>query len=106
MRGTLQIVRVRGRVWFTREEWRRAFPAILRGTGVGFFCGAAPGLGGTISAMLAYVAEKRVSRHPEEFGQGAIEGVAGPEAANNAAAFTHTFQGKAGELLPQLFAVN
>ena len=60
--------------------------------GVGFFCGAAPGLGGTISAMLAYVTEKRVSRHPEQFGKGAIEGVAGPEAAVNAdtcGAFVH-----------------
>jgi putative tricarboxylic transport membrane protein len=92
LRGTLQIVRVQGRIWFTREEWRRAFPAILRGTGVGFFCGAAPGLGGTISAMLAYVTEKRVSRHPEQFGTGAIEGVAAPEAAVNAdtcGAFVH-----------------
>jgi len=92
LRGTLQIVRVQGRIWFTREEWRRAFPAILRGAGVGFFCGAAPGLGGTISAMLAYVTEKRVSRHPEQFGKGAIEGVAGPEAAVNAdtcGAFVH-----------------
>jgi putative tricarboxylic transport membrane protein len=92
LRGTLQIVRVQGRIWFTREEWRRAFPAILRGAGVGFFCGAAPGLGGTISAMLAYVTEKRVSRHPEQFGKGAIEGVAAPEAAVNAdtcGAFVH-----------------
>jgi putative tricarboxylic transport membrane protein len=92
LRGTLQIVRVQGRIWFSREEWRRAVPAILRGTGVGFFCGAAPGLGGTISAMLAYVAEKRLSRHPEQFGKGAIEGVAAPEAAVNAdtcGAFVH-----------------
>ena len=62
------------------------------GPGVGFFCGAAPGLGGTISAMLAYVTEKRVSRHPEQFGKGAIEGVAAPEAAVNAdtcGAFVH-----------------
>jgi putative tricarboxylic transport membrane protein len=92
LRGTMQIVRVQGRIWFSREEWRRAFPAMLRGAGVGFFCGAAPGLGGTISAMLAYVAEKRLSRHPEEFGTGAIEGVAAPEAAVNAdtcGAFVH-----------------
>jgi putative tricarboxylic transport membrane protein len=92
LRGTLQIVRVQGRIWFTRQEWQRAFPAILRGAGVGFFCGAAPGLGGTISAMLAYVTEKRVSRHPEQFGKGAIEGVAAPEAAVNAdtcGAFVH-----------------
>jgi putative tricarboxylic transport membrane protein len=90
--GTMQIVRVKGKIWFTREEWRRAFPAILRGWGIGFFCGAAPGLGGTISAMLSYVTEKRVSKHPEQFGKGAIEGVAGPEAAVNAdtsGAFVH-----------------
>src|SRR6266700_215483 len=92
LRGTLQIVRIEGRIWFTREEWRRAFPAILRGWGIGFFCGAAPGLGGTISAMLSYITEKRVSKHPEQFGKGAIEGVAGPEAAVNAdtcGAFVH-----------------
>jgi putative tricarboxylic transport membrane protein len=90
--GTIHPVRVTGRIWFTREEWRKAFPAILRGTGIGFFCGAAPGLGGTISAMLSYVAEKRVSKYPEKFGKGAIEGVAGPEAAVNAdtcGAFVH-----------------
>jgi putative tricarboxylic transport membrane protein len=90
--GTMHTVRVKGRIWFTREEWRLAFPAILRGWAVGFFCGAAPGLGGTISAMLAYVTEKKVSKHPERFGKGAIEGVAGPEAAVNAdtcGAFVH-----------------
>jgi putative tricarboxylic transport membrane protein len=90
--GTIHPVRVTGRIWFTRDEWRQAFPAILRGTGVGFLCGAAPGLGGTISAMLSYVMEKRVSKHPERFGKGAIEGVAGPEAAVNAdtcGAFVH-----------------
>ncbi len=90
--GTMLMVRVKGRIWFTREEWRLAYPAIFRGTGVGFFCGAAPGLGGTIAAMLAYVLEKRVSKHPERFGKGAIEGVAGPEASVNAdacGAFVH-----------------
>jgi putative tricarboxylic transport membrane protein len=90
--GTMQIVRVKGRIWFTREEWRLAWPAMFRGWGVGFFCGAAPGLGGTISAMLAYITEKKISRHPERFGRGAIEGVAAPEAAVNAdacGAFVH-----------------
>lgn len=92
MEGTLHTVKVKGRLWFSREEWRRARPAIFRGSAVGFFCGAAPGLGGTIAAMLAYVLEKRVSKHPEEFGHGAIEGVAAPEAATNAdscGAFVH-----------------
>jgi putative tricarboxylic transport membrane protein len=90
--GTMHAVRVKGRIWFTREDWRRAFPAILRGWGVGFFCGSAPGLGGTVAAMLSYVLEKRISRTPEQFGHGAIEGVAGPEAAVNAdatGAFVH-----------------
>jgi putative tricarboxylic transport membrane protein len=90
--GTMHAVRVQGRLWFTLEEWRRAWPAILRGGSVGFFCGAAPGLGGTISAMLSYILEKKVSRRPEEFGHGAIEGVAAPEAATNAdtcGAFVH-----------------
>jgi putative tricarboxylic transport membrane protein len=90
--GTMHSVRVKGRIWFTRQDWKEAFPAILRGWAVGFFCGAAPGLGGTISAMLSYVTEKRISKTPEKFGKGAIEGVAGPEAAVNAdtcGAFVH-----------------
>jgi putative tricarboxylic transport membrane protein len=92
MAGTLHTVRVQGKLWFTLAEWRRAWPAIFRGAGVGFFCGAAPGLGGTIAAMLSYVLEKKVSKHPHEFGHGAIEGVAAPEAATNAdtcGAFVH-----------------
>ena len=67
-------------------------PAIFRGWGIGFFCGAAPGLGGIISSMLAYITEKKISKHPEEFGHGAIEGVAAPEAATNGGscgAFVH-----------------
>jgi len=90
--GTLHIVRVKGKLWFSREEWRRAYPAIFRGAGVGFFCGAAPGLGGTVAAMLSYILEKKISRTPERFGKGAIEGVAAPEAATNAdtcGAFVH-----------------
>jgi len=90
--GTLHTIRVEGKLWFTRQEWLRARPAIFRGSAVGFFCGAAPGLGGTIAAMLSYVLEKKVSKHPEEFGTGAIEGVAAPEAATNAdtcGAFVH-----------------
>ncbi|RDU98185.1 tripartite tricarboxylate transporter permease [Trinickia dinghuensis] len=90
--GTLHTVKVDGKLWFTRAEWRRARPAIFRGSFVGFLCGAAPGLGGTLSAMLSYVLEKKLSKHPEEFGHGAIEGVAAPEAATNAdtcGAFVH-----------------
>jgi putative tricarboxylic transport membrane protein len=90
--GTMHSVRVSGKIWFTRRDWNEALPAIFRGWGVGFFCGAAPGLGGTISAMLSYVLEKSLSKTPEKFGKGAIEGVAGPEAAVNAdtcGAFVH-----------------
>ncbi|MBI3435784.1 MAG: tripartite tricarboxylate transporter permease, partial [Proteobacteria bacterium] len=75
-----------GKLWLTREEWRRAWPAVLRGTSVGVLLGILPGGGSIIASFSAYGLEKRVSRHPEEFGQGAIEGVAGPESANNAAA--------------------
>jgi putative tricarboxylic transport membrane protein len=59
--------------------------AILRGTLIGFFIGIIPGGGAVISSLVSYAVEKKVSKHPEEFGQGAIEGVAGPESANNAA---------------------
>jgi putative tricarboxylic transport membrane protein len=90
--GTLHSVKVEGKLWFTKKEWRRARPAIFRGTAVGFLCGAAPGLGGTLAAMLSYVLEKKISKHPEEFGRGAVEGIAAPEAATNAdtcGAFVH-----------------
>ena len=67
-------------------DWARSRWAIARGTLLGFFVGVLPGAGPTISTFLSYALEKKVSRHPEEFGHGAIEGVAGPESANNAAA--------------------
>jgi len=72
----------------TPVEFRRAVPAILRGTGLGTVLGALPGGGAAISAFAAYGLEKRLSRTPQAFGRGAIEGVAGPEAANNAGAQT------------------
>ena len=75
-----------GPVRLTRAEWRRSWPAWLRGTLVGFFCGVLPGAGATVASFLAYDVERRCSRRPGEFGDGAIEGVAGPEAANNASA--------------------
>ncbi len=78
-----EIIRLKGRLWFTRDEWERSVAPILRGGVIGFVIGVLPGAGGTIAAILSYVWEKRLSRHPEEFGKGAIEGVAGPEAANN-----------------------
>jgi putative tricarboxylic transport membrane protein len=73
-------------VRLTRDEWRRSFPAWLRGTVIGFFTGILPGAGATVASFLAYDTERRFSKKPEEFGAGAIEGVAGPEAANNASA--------------------
>src|SRR6202008_1056271 len=67
---------------------RRATPAALRGTGLGSVIGILPGGGATLSAFMAYILEKRVARDPSIFGKGAIEGVAAPEAANNAGAQT------------------
>ncbi len=68
----------------SREEWRRSMGAIARGTGIGFFLGLIPGVGSIIPTFMAYVMEKRMSKTPERFGKGAIEGVAAPETANNA----------------------
>ncbi len=70
----------------TREEWRRSIGAIWRGTAIGFPFGLIPGPAVILSTFASYALEKRVSRRREEFGHGAIEGVAGPESANNAAA--------------------
>jgi len=72
----------------TREEIRRAIPAALRGTALGSVLGVLPGGGPTLGAFSAYTLEKKISRNPAEFGKGAVEGVASPEAANNAAAQT------------------
>ncbi len=68
------------------RDWARSRWAIARGTVLGFFVGVLPGAGPTIATFLSYAVEKRVTKHPQEFGKGAIEGVAGPESANNAAA--------------------
>jgi putative tricarboxylic transport membrane protein len=68
-----------------REEWRRSLGAIVRGTLLGFFLGVIPGGGTIIASFAAYGLEKRLSKHPERFGTGVIEGVAGPESANNSA---------------------
>ena len=70
----------------TRAELARSRGAILRGSGLGFLLGCLPGAGSTLASFLAYGVEKRVSKHRDEFGHGAIEGVAAPESANNAAA--------------------
>jgi TctA family transporter len=77
-----------GRAWLTREEWRRSAPAVGRGTLLGSALGVLPGSGGMLAAFAAYTLEKKVARDPSRFGKGAIEGVAGPESANNAGSQT------------------
>src|SRR5437764_6073162 len=68
-----------------REEWRQSAMPIARGSVLGFLIGVLPGSAHIISSFLSYALEKRVARNPEEFGRGAVAGVAGPESANNAA---------------------
>ena len=77
------MIKIKGKLWLTREEWKRSIGPIWRGGIIGFVIGVLPGAGGTIASIMSYTTEKRLSKHPEEFGHGAIEGVAGPEAANN-----------------------
>lgn len=72
----------------SRNDFRRMSPSIARGTAIGSMVGVLPGAGLSIASFFSYALEKRVSRHRDEMGSGAIEGVAGPEAANNAAAQT------------------
>jgi putative tricarboxylic transport membrane protein len=78
--------KVSGSLWMSKADWRRSVPAWLRGTAYGFPFGTIPAGGAEIPTFLSYATEKKLTKHPEEFGHGAIEGVAGPEAANNAAA--------------------
>jgi putative tricarboxylic transport membrane protein len=68
------------------DDWRRSIGPIIRGSVLGYFLGILPGGGGLLASFTSYAIEKKVSKHPEEFGWGAIEGVAGPETANNAGA--------------------
>ena len=75
-------------LWLTRREIREAVPAVLRGTVLGSVLGLLPGGGAVLASFAAYTVEKKVSRTPENFGRGAIAGVAGPESANNAGAMT------------------
>ena len=70
----------------SREDWRRSLGPLGRGSVLGFLIGVLPGGGAIIASFASYAVERRLSKHPERFGTGAIEGVAGPEAANNAAA--------------------
>jgi putative tricarboxylic transport membrane protein len=92
-RNPAQVIPV-GRPWMSREDWGRSWKPWLRGAALGFPFGALPAGGAEIPTFLSYVTEKRLSKRPQEFGHGAIEGVAGPEAANNASA--------AGSLVPML----
>jgi putative tricarboxylic transport membrane protein len=78
--------KVSGSIWMSAQDWKRSLPAWLRGAAIGFPFGTIPAGGSEIPTFLSYAVEKRLTRHPEEFGRGAIEGVAGPESANNAAA--------------------
>jgi putative tricarboxylic transport membrane protein len=70
-------------IWPTKEDFRRSVAPIGRGSIIGFFMGLLPGSPGAATSFTSYVVEKRLSKHPEQFGKGAIEGVAGPETANN-----------------------
>ncbi len=76
------------RLWPTADDFRRAWPAVLRGTALGSLLGVLPGGGATLSSFAAYALEKKSSKDPSRFGRGAVEGVAGPESANNAGAQT------------------
>ena len=79
------LVKPQGALSLSRDDWSRSWRAWLRGTGIGFPIGALPAGGGELPTFISYWLEKRLARRPQEFGHGAIEGVAGPEAANNAA---------------------
>ncbi|MCW2810467.1 MAG: tripartite tricarboxylate transporter TctA [Friedmanniella sp.] len=92
-RKAVEVIPV-GRPWMGRADFKRSWKPWLRGTALGFPFGAVPAGGAEIPTFLSYIIEKRLSKHPEEFGRGAIEGVAGPEAANNASA--------AGTMVPML----
>jgi putative tricarboxylic transport membrane protein len=78
----------------TRSDWKASRLPILRGSGIGFLIGVLPAAGATIASFVAYIVEKKLARDPSRFGHGAIEGVAAPEASNNAAA--------AGAMVPML----
>lgn len=71
-----------------REEMKRSYPAMLRGSALGSALGALPGVGPSIAAFMSYAIEKRVAKDPSQFGQGAVQGISAPESANNAAAQT------------------
>ncbi len=77
-----------GRLWLSRQDFRESWRAVLRGTGLGSILGILPGAGAVLASFASYTVEKKMAKDPSRFGRGAIEGVAGPESANNAAAQT------------------
>jgi putative tricarboxylic transport membrane protein len=79
-----EMEQLRGSLWMSKEDWKRSVPAWLRATFIGFPFGSIPAGGAEIPTFLSYATEKKLTKYPHEFGRGAIEGVAGPEAANNA----------------------
>jgi putative tricarboxylic transport membrane protein len=93
VKSTLVAERIRG-LWPTLADWRASWRPMLRGSGLGFLLGLVPGGGPVTASFMSYAVEKGLSAHPEGFGKGAIEGVAGPESANNAAV--------AGSIIPVL----
>lgn len=92
--GTKEAQKDFGRIWISKDDWDRSKWPILRSAPLGFIIGALPGAGGTMASLMSYNNEKQISKRPEEFGQGAIEGLAAPESANNAASV--------GALIPML----
>jgi len=86
--GGVVVTRKITNLWPSKQDFLRAWPAVLRGSALGCILGVLPGGGAMLASFVAYAAEKRVSSEPERFGQGAVEGVAAPESANNAAAQT------------------
>jgi len=75
-----------GGLWVSKEQFKQAWPAVLRGTGLGSVLGLLPGGGAMLASFASYAVEKKIAKDPSRFGNGAIEGVAGPESANNAGA--------------------
>jgi putative tricarboxylic transport membrane protein len=92
--GTVRPILNVANVLPSRADWRQSRLPILRGSGIGFIVGVLPATGATIASFIAYIVEKKLARDPSRFGRGAIEGVAAPEASNNAAA--------AGAMVPML----
>jgi putative tricarboxylic transport membrane protein len=93
IKSTLLAERIRN-LWPTLADWQASWRPMLRGSGLGFFLGLVPGGGPVTASFMSYALEKRISAHPDRFGKGTVEGVAGPESANNAAV--------AGSIIPVL----